>query len=102
FYKRTNSSYEGGQRLPYLVQVIGLDSPGLIYEVMHFFVTQDIVVNDLQSNPFTANYTKTTMMTIIISINIPAELSITDLRERFMILCDDLNVDGILEPEKRL
>jgi glycine cleavage system transcriptional repressor len=87
--------------LPYLVQVVALDSPGIIYEICDFFTLQSVKINELQSNPFTASYTGTPMITVTASISIPTDLNLSDLRENFMLLCDELNVDGILEPEKR-
>jgi glycine cleavage system transcriptional repressor len=87
--------------LPYLVQVIGLDTSPLVNEITYFFTKQSIHLIDLQTDPFQTSHSNTTMITVSMRINIPAEINIADLRERFMVLCDDINVDGILEPEKR-
>lgn len=101
YYKRTDLPQFEDPYLPYLLQVVGLDTPQLIYEICSFFSAQDIRINDMQTNPFMGNYTNTSMMTIILSISVPAAMNISDLRERFILLCDELNVDGIMEPEKR-
>lgn len=87
--------------LPYLVQVVALDSPGIIYEICEFFNLSNIKINELQSNPFAATYTGTAMVTVTLSISVPAEINLSELRENFMLLCDELNIDGIMEPEKR-
>lgn len=99
--KRTEIPKVSDSFLPYLVQVVALDSPGIIYEICDFFNLQNIKINELQSNPFTASYTGTAMITITLSISVPADINLSDLRENFMLLCDELNVDGIIEPEKR-
>lgn len=90
-----------GDHLPYLAQVVGLNTPGLIPAIARFYSDQQIQLIDLQTDPFKTSHSETTMITLSMRINIPAEINIADLRERFMILCDELNIDGIIEPEKR-
>lgn len=87
--------------LPYLVQVVALDTPPLVNEISYFFSAQNIKIIDLQTDPFQTSHSNTMMLTLSMRINIPADINIADLRERFMVLCDELNVDGIMEPEKR-
>lgn len=99
--KRTQLTKLEGDFLPYLVQVVALDTPDLVYEIITFYSVQNIQIIDLQTDPFKTHHAETTMLTISLRLNIPAHLSIADLRERFMILCDELNVDGVMEPEKR-
>jgi len=99
--KRSKALDLSNDYLPYIAHVVALDSPGIIADICQFFNSQDILIADFQSNPFTAVYSDTSMSTFVMSISIPAALNLSDLRERFMILCDELNVDGILEPEKR-
>ncbi len=100
-FKRSQPLKLAGNFLPYLSQVVALDTPGLVYEISHFFSNQNIYILDLQTEPFQTSNSDTMMLTLSLRINIPAESNISDLRERFMILCDELNVDGIIEPEKR-
>lgn len=87
--------------LPYLVQIIAHDQVGLLYEIAQFFQSLEIIVNDIQLNRFVATQADTTLANMLISISVPTKINLTDLRERFLILCDELNIDGILEPEKR-
>lgn len=101
YFKRSEPLIVSGNFLPYLAQVVALDTPGLVYEVSRFFSEQKIFIIDLQTEPFSTSHSDTMMLTISLRINIPAEINISDLRERYMILCDELNIDGILEPEKR-
>lgn len=99
--KRTKVNKLEGEFLPYLVQVIALDTPDLVHEIITFYSEQNIQIIDFQTDPFKNTHADTTMLTVSMRLNIPARISIADLRERFMILCDELNVDGIMEPEKR-
>lgn len=100
-FKRSDALNTNAQFLPYLVQVIALDTATLVNEISYFFVAQNIQIIDLQTEPFQTTHSKTTMIALSMRINIPAEINIADLRERFMMLCDELNVDGVIEPEKR-
>lgn len=99
--KRSEAFTYPANLMPYLIQVVALDVPGLLYDIANFFNAQSIYINDMQSHPFKASYTDSPMTTISMSLSIPIDINISDLRERFMMLCDELNIDGIMEPEKR-
>ncbi len=99
--RRTTQNRLEGDFLPYLAQVVALDTPDLVHEITSFFSEQNIRIIDLQTDPFKTTHSETTMLTLSMRLNIPAQISIAELRERFMILCDELNIDGIMEPEKR-
>jgi glycine cleavage system transcriptional repressor len=86
--------------LPYTAEVTTLDQPGVVAEITQFFVYQNIIINDLKVKSYTSHLTSTLMLTLTLSLGIPADTSIGDLRERFLFLCDELNFDGALEPEK--
>ncbi len=98
---RTKLATFEAKLLPYLVQVIALNAPGIIHQFSQFCSAQNAVIYDLQSNTFKALQTDTNMLSLMISLGVPSDINLSDLRERFLTLCDELNVDGILEPEKR-
>ena len=58
------------------------------------------MVNDLSSTTYVAQLTGTRMVSLHVSVAIPARLHIATLREEFMMLCDELNLDAVLEPMK--
>lgn len=99
--KRTKPFKLEGEFLPYMAQIVALDTPDLLFQVVSFFDSLEVCILDLQTDPFKTSHTDTTMLTLSIRMNIPAQTNIADLRERFMVLCDELNIDGIIEPEKR-
>ncbi len=86
--------------LPYVVQTVSMNKPAIMNELTHFFTGQEIQITDLQTDTFKTSYTDTKMLALVMRVQVPATINISDLRERFMVLCDELNVDGILEPEK--
>jgi glycine cleavage system transcriptional repressor len=85
--------------LPYTAQLIGVDSPGTIGTILQFFIKQQIPVEALRSE--TISFNSTPINTLTLAINVPANLSIADLRDQFLILCDEINIDGNLEPDRR-
>lgn len=99
-FKRSTTLKLAGDHLPYLVQIIGVNKPSFINEVAYFFIEQEIQLIDLQTDSFKSHYSDTKLLNLLMRIHIPTTINITELRERFMLLCEDVNADGILEPEK--
>lgn len=85
---------------PYLVSIVGLNQSHIVYEAINFFVQQGIIIDDIQTTTYAASLAGTTMLEINLRVGVSATLSIADFREQFAVLCDELNLDGSLEPEK--
>ncbi len=98
--RRTEIPTATDEVLPYSVFLVAIDRPGIIYKITDFFAEQEIYINELNTDSYTARQTSTVMLTITMRINIPINMHIADLRERFILFCDDLNIDAILEPER--
>jgi glycine cleavage system transcriptional repressor len=89
--------------LPYVLQIVGVNTSTLLNEVAHFFIEQDIQIIDMQTDVSKSNYSDTKLLNLVMRLHIPTNsINISDLRERFMLLCEDNNVDAILEPEKTI
>nr|AIA18771.1 ACT domain protein [uncultured bacterium] len=86
--------------LPYSVYIVTLDSPGIITKITDFFAKEKIPIFALHSTTNLTKYTATPMLTVNMTIHIPADLSISELRDRFMLFCDSQNFDAVMEPEK--
>lgn len=98
--KRTNAFALKEEILPYLVTIVAINQSHILYEVVNFFVQQNIIIDDIQNTTYAASLSGTVMLTINMRIGVAANLSITDFREQFALLCDELNLDGAVEPEK--
>ena len=99
--KRTQRHASSEQLLPYNVQVIALDQVGTVYNIFNFFSSRNIVIEMLHTETYVSSATNTPMLSVNLSVSLPAFTNIAELREQFLIFCDDLNIDGILEPDKR-
>lgn len=84
--------------LPYSVQLVALDSPGIVYRITQFFHEHEIVPREIACDAYISSQTATKMFTLSMTVGIPTEVHLATLRERFMMFCDDLNIDAILEP----
>jgi glycine cleavage system transcriptional repressor len=54
----------------------------------------------MQNNSYVSNPQQITMFSLAMRILIPADIQLSDLREQFVAMCDTLNVDAYLEPER--
>jgi glycine cleavage system transcriptional repressor len=98
--KRTQLPSDRSDLMPYGVQVVALDTPGIIKEIATFFSSQSINIENLQTDSYKAPHTGAPMIVINMTVNIPVTLHIADLRDRFTLFCDDLNLDASMEPMK--
>jgi glycine cleavage system transcriptional repressor len=65
-----------------------------------FFAARKVEIAEVSTRSYAATHTGAPMFSVQMSINIPANVHISGLREEFMDFCDQLNVDAILEPVK--
>ncbi len=99
--KRSKPLTDQLQLLPYTVQVISLNQIGILHHICKFFSENDIAIENLQFDSYTSTATKAPMFSLTVSLGVPSLTNIGELREQFMVFCDETNIDGIIEPEKR-
>lgn len=87
--------------LPYLVEVVSIDHPGIVYQVADFFSRHQINIEDLGTDSYHAAHTGTPMFSMTIAISVPSQLSISELRAQFLGFCDEYNLDAVIEPIKK-
>jgi glycine cleavage system transcriptional repressor len=98
--KRTGERAAGANLLPYAVDVISMDHPGIVNNLAGFFAERSINIEDMTTSTYAAAHTGTPMFAVHMTIGIPADMHIAGLREEFMDYCDGLNLDAVLEPLK--
>lgn len=99
-FRRTGPKRLGKDLLPYAVDVVGLDQPGIVHSMSGFFTSRQVEIGEISSRSYTANQTGAAMFSVQMFVNIPSNVHIAGLREEFMDFCDQLNVDAIMEPVK--
>lgn len=98
--KRTDVKADAPAAMPYAVQVIALDNPGIVSDIAQFFASQDINIENMETSAYAAPHTGTPMFALDMTVNIPAQIHLASLRESFLLFCDDRNLDAVIEPYK--
>jgi glycine cleavage system transcriptional repressor len=99
-FKRTEPRHMGKELLPYAVDVVGLDQPGIVHSLSGFFSNRKVEIGEVSTRSYAATHTGAAMFSVQMFINVPSNVHIAALREEFMEFCDQLNVDAIMEPVK--
>ncbi len=99
FY-RTGPKVVQSNLLPYIVEVVAADQPGILFQLADFFDRQGITIENLQSTRYRAMQTGAEMFSAQVTIGVPANMHIAALRDDFLEFCDHLNLDAIMDPMK--
>ena len=98
--RKTDEHSHDANRMPYGIDIVSLDQPGIVFNLANFFAAQDIEIADLSTRRYAAAHTGSQMFAVQMTINVPGSISISQLRDEFLELCDQLNLDAILDPVK--
>lgn len=98
--KRSEANKASTDLMPYSVEVISIDQPGIVHELARFFSSRDINIQELNTAQYAAAHTGTPMFALQITANIPASQHIAGLRDEFLDFCETLNMDATMEPAK--
>ena len=98
--RRTEPRKAGADLLPYAVEVVSLDHPGIVHHLARFFSERGINIEDMSTASYAAAHTGTPMFAVNMHVGIPSDIHIAALREEFMNFCDGMNLDAVLEPLK--
>ena len=89
-----------GDVLPYAVEVVAVNQPGIVHHLASFFANRSINIEDMVTRSYSAPHTGTPMFSVNLAVGIPATTHIAMLREEFLDFCDELNLDAVMEPIK--
>ena len=98
--RRTHEREAARELLPYGVDVVSLDHPGIVHHLASFFSRRNINIEDLATGTYAAAHTGTPMFSVHMAVGIPSDMHIATLRDEFMEFCDTMNLDAVLEPIK--
>lgn len=97
---RTSAKQQQSNLLPYVVEVIAADKPGVLFQLAEFFASHEISIEQLHSTRYRAMQTGADMFSAQITIGIPSSMHLAALRDDFLEFCDGLNLDAIMDPMK--
>jgi glycine cleavage system transcriptional repressor len=98
--KKTDLRSDNGACMPYGVDIVCLDQPGIVFNLSNFFAARDIEISEVVTRRYAAAHTGAPMFSFQMTINLPNTVHISQLRDEFMEVCDQLNLDALLEPVK--
>ena len=96
--RRTEPRAPMGNMLPYHVEVVALDHPGIVHQLAKFFSIRSINIEEMSTTSYAAAHTGTPMFGVNLTLAIPADLHVARLRDEFIDFCDELNLDAVMEP----
>jgi glycine cleavage system transcriptional repressor len=96
--KLTRSAASMQALVPYTVEVVAIDHPGIVHKLASFFSARQINIVDLNTQRYAAAHTATPMFAVNMTIGIPADIAIKPLRDEFINMCDELNLDASMTP----
>jgi glycine cleavage system transcriptional repressor len=98
--KHTEPRVGTQDRVPYTVDVVAMDHPGIVHEVADFFASREINIEEMGTWTYPAAHTGTPMFSLNLTVSIPAGVHIGRLRDEFTGFCDNLNLDATIEPSR--
>ena len=98
--KRTELKEVNADAMPYAIDVVGQDQPGVIFDITDFMAKNNLQIQEMSSNTYQASQTGAKMFSLHMLITIPLDTSIAAVRGDFIDFCDQLNLDAIMEPTK--
>lgn len=98
--KKTEERRGTDECMPYIVDVVCLDQPGIVFNLAHFFASRSIEIAEVATRRYAAAHTGAPMFSLQMTINLPGRVLISQIRDEFLETCDQLNLDAILEPVK--
>ena len=99
-HKRTQQRQRTQPAVPYTVDVVAMDHPGIVRDLAAFFSRNGINIEELQTDTYPAPHTGTPMFSVTMTVGINADVHIPTLRGNFLDYCDDLNLDASFEPSR--
>ena len=99
-HKRTRPQERSQPAVPYSVEVLAMDHPGIVRDLAAFFSRNGINIEELQTDTYPAPHTGTPMFSVAMTVGIRAGVHIPTLRGNFLDYCDDLNLDVTFEPAR--
>jgi len=99
-HKRTREAERKEALVPYHIEVVAMDHPGIVHSLADFFSRQGINIEELDTDTYPAPHTGTPMFKVDMIVGIPGGVHIPTLRGDFFDYCDSLNLDAIFEPAR--
>ena len=82
--KRTEPRDSTANLIPYAIEVVSIDQPGIVRDVADFFARRNINIEDIYTSSYAAPHTGAQMFSLHMTVGIPSDAAIAALRGEFM------------------
>ena len=96
--KETEPKPHDSPLIPYRIDIVSMDHPGIVHDVADFFASKKINIEDMSTATYSAAHTGTPIFSMHMMVAVDADASIAELRYEFQEFCDRLNLDVSMEP----
>ncbi len=96
--RKTQPRRQEAPLMPYRIEVVSMDHPGIVHDVADFFAERGINIEDMSTAQYAAAHTGTPVFSMHLTIAVVADSSIAELRHEFQEFCDELNLDATIDP----
>jgi glycine cleavage system transcriptional repressor len=86
---------------PYNVDAVSLDQEGIVLNLAGFFAGRNLEIAELNTRRYNAPHTGAAMFAVQMTVNIPGDIHLANLRDEFHEFCEERNLDAIIEPAQR-
>ena len=95
--KQTAARHAADKRIPYEINIVAMDNPGIVHDVTDFLHDKHVNVEELSTSTYSAPHTGTTMFSLDLSVSLPATLNVSTFKNEFLSFCDELNLDAMIQ-----
>ncbi len=97
---KTQPQPSSSPSMTYAVAVVSIDHPGIVNKLSSFFSRKGINIQNLETDNYHAPHTGTPMFSVEMTVNVPFDIPMVNLRNEFLDLCEQMNLDATMEPKK--
>ncbi len=95
---RIEKKRQSADVMPYIIEIIGLENNDALSKVVLFLGDKEVDIEEISGRRYQAPYLEAQLFSTRLVISIPTKVSLFQLRDELMYLCDELNTDLIFEP----
>jgi glycine cleavage system transcriptional repressor len=96
--QRTDVESQKQLGLPYRVKFFTQDNPGIANDITAYFAEKNINIEQMSCDTFLAQKTNAPIAEIKLTISVPLDVNISNLRRSFDDFCLTTNLDASFEP----
>jgi len=96
--KPTQAHHDKAGYIPYDIHVVAMDHLGIVHRLTRFLARQGCNIQSLDTRSYHAPHTGTPMFAVKMLVNIPTDQSLASLKENFLSLCEQENLDAEFKP----